>query len=201
MCYRIRDIAEIRLGVALRSRIEHDPAGQVRVVQSKDITKDGRLDAHGVYRVRAPKFKSSHRLRAGDVLLQPRGVRYPAAVVDADFERAITAAPLYVIRRWSEAIDPVYLVQFLNNPMTQARLRRRATGTYVPQLARAEIEDLEIPLPSLDDQRRLVELASLIRREREVAGRLAELRSQALWGLMQRAAEEKTQGRTNAPGL
>lgn len=197
---RLKDIAEIRQGLAFRSKLEHDPKGTSRVIQAKDLGGDGRVDLAAVFRLSAVRFKADQQLRPGDVLLQARGVNYPAARLDEDAGAAVAAAPLYVLRVRTDQADPAYLVVYLSNPHTQAQLRSRATGTYVPQLARVEIEDLEIPLPSLADQRRLVGLASLAARERKLADRLEELRSQVLWGLMQGTAERKTQGRANAPG-
>ena len=200
MNYKMRDIAEIRLGVALRSKVEHDPAGRYQVVQAKDIVDDCRLNLGGIFRVSMLRFKPAQRLRTGDVLLQTRGVRYPVALVNGDLEEAVAAAPLYVIRPKPNAIDPGYLVGFLSNPLTQHRMRQRATGTYVPQIARAELENFEIPVPPLGEQRRLADLARLIHREQKLAMSLADRRSELLWTVMKEAAKEKTQGRANAPG-
>lgn len=201
MRVRLKEIAEIRQGLAFRSKLEHEPQGTTRVVQAKDLGADGLVDLDAAYSLSAVRFKADQKLRVGDVLLQARGVNYPAARLDEDAGATVAAAPLYVLRVRSDQADPAYLVVFLSNPITQTQLRSRATGTYVPQLARAEIEDLEVPLPSLADQRQLVELSSLVMRERKLSHRLEELRSQVLWSLMRQAAEWKTQGRANAPGL
>ena len=200
MNFRKRDISDIRLGVAFRSRLEHDPGGDISVVQAKDINDDGGLDLAGVFRVAQFRFNPAQRLRPGDVLLQTRGLRYRATFVDIDLQAAVAAAPLYVIRPTPGVIDPGYLVQFLNSPLTQLRMRQRATGTYVPQLPRAEIHNLEIPLPPMAEQQQLVELGQLIHHERKLAEELADRRSKALWAMMWRAAEKRTQRRGNASG-
>ena len=200
MYYRLWDIAEIRQGLALRSRVEHDPAGEVKLVQAKDLTDDGRVDMAGTYRVSGLRFKPAQRLQVGDVLLQTRGIRYPAAVANTNLGEAVAAAPLYVIRPKREMLDAIYLVEFLNNLLTQARLRQRATGTYVPQIPRTEIENIEIPVPPLDAQWRLAEMGRLIRRESDLVSQLAQRRAKALWAMMRQAAGEKTQGRSIAPG-
>ena len=200
MAAHLTDIADIRQGLAFRSKVEHQPAGSIRVVQAKNLGEDGRVELGDIVRVSAVKFSPEQRLRSGDVLLQARGVNYPAALVAADLGEAVAAAPLYVIRPKVEQLDAEYLVLYLTYPVVQARLRSRATGTYVPQLPRAEIDGIRIHLPSLDDQRRLVALGRLAYRERQLTGVLIERRNEILWAAMKEAADEKTQGRGNAPG-
>ena len=197
---KLEMIAEIRQGVAFRSKVEHDPKGEIIVVQAKDLGGNGKVRLDNAVRVSEVKFRPEHRLRGGDVLLQARGVNYPAALVAADLGEAIAAAPLYVIRPKAARLDPEYLVLFLSNPVIQSRLRSRAAGTYVPQLPRAEIDRTRIHLPPLDDQRRLVELGRLASRERQLTDVLIERRIEILWAAMKNAADEKTQRRDNAPG-
>jgi hypothetical protein len=91
------------------------------------------------------KFKPEQRLQGGDVLLQARGVNYPAALVDDELGKAVAAPPLCVVRSNSDELDPAYLVAFLSNPVTQAHLRSRASGTSAQRPVRSR---LRTPPPS-----------------------------------------------------
>jgi hypothetical protein len=178
---KLIDIAAIRQGVAFRSKLEHDPDGKISVVQAKDIGADVRLDLKNVARLKDLGFSARHRLALGDVVIQARGVNYPVALVEADLGEAIAAAPLYVIRCNDDRTSAAYLAQYLAHPATQSQLRLQATGTYVPQLSRAAINEIEILLPPPDEQYQFIELMLLVKRERELSNRLSDLRLKELW--------------------
>ena len=72
------EIAEISHGYSFRGRIEADPNGDVLVIQAKDMGGDGVVDFSQAIRKSDVPIRSSLLLRAGDVLLQPRGVTYRA---------------------------------------------------------------------------------------------------------------------------
>lgn len=164
----LTEIAEISHGHSFRGRIEADPEGDVLVVQAKDLTEDGAVDFSQAIRKSDVPMRSSFLLHPGDVLFQPRGVTYRAALVAELAWPAIAAAPVYVIRPDPASVRATFLVSFLNDPRTQALLRQSATGTHVPQVSRGALESLEIPLPPLTDQEAMGELARLLIRKKRI---------------------------------
>jgi restriction endonuclease S subunit len=102
----------------------------------------------------------------------------------------VAAGSLYVLAPDAPRIDPEFLVFYLNLPGTQATLRQLATGSTILNLRRAAVEHLEVPLPSLSDQRRLVELGRLVRKQSDVAERLNHLRLQELHALALECAKK-----------
>jgi len=55
----------------------------------------------------------------------------------------------------SKRVDKRYLLYFLRRPETVAWAAGRATGVNLPRLSPKELASLEIPLPALDEQRRI----------------------------------------------
>jgi hypothetical protein len=161
-------ISHISQGFSFRGRVGDEVRGQFLVIQAKDLTQTGGLDLTGACRMTALPGKSAVLLEPADVLIQPRGVTYRAALVGQLPAPAIAAAPLYVLRPATNKLRASYLVSFLNDPLTQSLLRQAATGTYVPQVSRQTLEQLEVPLPTLRDQDALGELAALIARKRSI---------------------------------
>jgi restriction endonuclease S subunit len=119
-------------------------------------------------------------LAAGDVVLQTRGLSYRAAVVPKDAPPMVAAGSLFILRPDPTRISADYLVFFLNLPATQATLRQLATGSTIPNLRRSGVEQVQIPLPSLSDQKQLVEMSHLVRRQADIEQRLNTLRLQEL---------------------
>src|SRR5690606_10949961 len=93
----LADVADVRTGLTFRGTVLDDPTGSLAVVQMKDISDAGRLDASEGLRIREEPAHSRHLLKQGDVLLQSRGSKFPAAVVNADVH-GIAALGLHILR-------------------------------------------------------------------------------------------------------
>jgi hypothetical protein len=197
MTIRLNQITHLRTGAPFRERIVHNPLANYLVVQAKDIGTDGAINLHGMIRTEPPNKKAPDTLRPGEVVLQTRGMSYRAAVISEAPAPMIAAGSLFILTADTSRISPDYLVLFLNLPATQTELRQKATGSTIPNLRRAAIEQLEVPLPSLEDQARIVELASLVHKQSEITERINQLRLQELHALMIERA--KKAGGTKPP--
>jgi hypothetical protein len=194
----IEDIATIQPGLPFRSRIEADAMGEFVVIQARDLGPDGCVRLDGAARLRSlPAFPRGGYLKTGDILLQPRGTRFTAAVIERVESPSVAAAPLWILRVDLSRTFPAFLVAVLMSPATQASLRQAAAGTYVPQVPRHAIEGLPIELPDLSSQIKLADLARLEQRERELTERLRQARGR-LFDLAVKQAARMPQRRTRA---
>lgn len=178
---RLANIADIRLGTSFRERVLHEPSGNFLVVQGKDIGLDGSLVLNGMARVTdVPGKGAPDTLTAGELVFQTRGVTYRAASVPEPTPPMVAAGSLFILRPDASRLLCDFLVFFLNLHTTQALLRQLATGSTIPNLRRAAIEQLEVPLPSLADQHKLVALGRLVRQQADIEARLTNLRMREL---------------------
>jgi len=169
----LSEIAEIRLGVAFRSRLEHDAAGDVAILQMKDVEESG-VSYAGATRGLRPKERSDILLREGDLVFRSRGRSNGAALVGADVRPAILAAPLLLIRPFG--VLPGFLYWFINSAPAQAQLASMAAGTSVQMISSESLRTLEVPTPPVAAQERIAEIARLIRREEELMTAIATRR-------------------------
>jgi hypothetical protein len=88
------------------------------------------------------------------VVIQARGFRHPAALVQLDVP-AISAPGLHLLRPDLEQITSSYLVWCLNHPKTQAAIAAVAQGTHAPFIAKQAMARVEIPVPPLATQHRV----------------------------------------------
>lgn len=182
-------IAAVRAGIAFREAIRHDENGGIAVVQGGDIGPDGRVDGAGLLRVsQVPLQGELPRISPGEVLLQSRGQTYRAGVAPPCKLPMIATASVLVITP-KPAIQPAFLAHFLNDPVTQAELRKLATGATIANLKRSAVEQLEVLVPSLADQEKIVALGETLRQLSRIEARLAELRRIELRALLQERAE------------
>ncbi len=171
----LADVADIRLGISFRARLEHQPAGDLAIMQMKDITESG-LSYSSAVRGAFPELKADSLLRAGDLVFRSRGRSTGAALVGTDVPPAILAAPLLLIRPLH--ILPEFLHWFINSDVAQSHLASVAAGTSVQMVSAESLRALPVPLPPSFAQLQIAEVAGLIRREAELMNHLANRRRQ-----------------------
>ena len=196
---KLSDVARLLSSIPFRSRIESEADGVFLVIQARDLGSDGLVQQDEASRVRALPGARREHLEPGDVLLQPRGTRFPAARFESGEMPAVAAAPLLILRPDTSRLVPEFLVAILGTPSIQAALRQAAVGTYVPQVPRQVIADLHIELPDIPSQMRLADLVRLERQEAELMDRLRETRAR-YFDLAVREVAKKTRKRGDAPG-
>lgn len=182
------ELADIQMGYAFRSRLEADPAGQVAVIQMKDIDDANMLHAERAVRVSLPSVRPHHLLQPGDIVFRSRGRSNGAALVREGIGVAILAAPMLLVR--SRGLLPDYLCWFLNQPATQATLERLAAGTSVLMISAEALRALDVPAPSAAIQRRIADAAVLADREQSLMQRIADLRKRVTDQLLMKSACE-----------
>jgi hypothetical protein len=195
MWHRLRDVAQISTGYPFRGKVYPEEGGDVMVVQIKDIDAESGLTADRTLQLRSEGGKyDRYLLAAGDVLFQSRGSRHPAALVDATIH-GIAALGLHVLKPNRRRIRSEFLVWYLNHPKAQADIKDIAKGSYVPFVSKAALEDFKLPVPPMQMQDRIVEVADLQQRERQLAVQLEHLRQHlvdsATW---QAVARERSKG-------
>lgn len=182
------ELAEVQMGYPFRSRLEHDPQGDVAVIQMKDIDDANLLHAAEAIRVTLPRGKTRHLLRAGDVLFRSRGRSNGAAQVLEGIGPAVLSAPMLLIR--PHRVLPAYLCWYVNAPATQEQLAALAEGTSVRMISAEALKALDVPLPPLAAQQRIVQAAALAEKEQTLLARIATLRQRLVTRTLMKFARE-----------
>lgn len=172
---KLAEVAEIRMGYSFRSRIEGAPEGNWSVVQMKDIDEDSRLHYEALVTIQADLGSPKQVLQKGDLVFRSRGQINTAALVDREIDQVLLASPLLLVRPKRDVV-PQYLQWWINTPATQAALSELAEGTSVRMVSKESLQKLEVPVPSLEIQKAIAELASMAAREQELLAELSRLR-------------------------
>ena len=183
---RLREIADVRMGYPFRSRVKHDPQGNVAVLQMKDIDAPTLLRVNDAIRVTLADVKDQHLVRQGDLVFRSRGSSNSVALISAPIDDVVLAAPMLLIR--THVVSPAYLQWFINLQGTQAALHARAEGTSVQMISKSELEDLDVPVPSSAHQRLIVETADLMQKEQALTSEIATQRKRMLERILLRSA-------------
>jgi len=198
MTTELRELATVQMGLAFRARPEPEKGGNTLVIQMRDLSADNRLDVRHLLTVQRNDVNAHHFVRRKDLIFRSRGKTTTTALIDAEPERTVVAAPLLRVRVASGKVLPEYLLWFINQPLSQAFLHRRATGTAMVTIGKSVLEALEISLPDLATQKRIAAIAALSERERRLMRALAENTKRLADGLsirMPRASEAERKRR------
>ena len=160
------------MGYGFRSKIIRSPNGNIPVIQPKDITGDGLLQEGDVYWVEMPSVKKTQLLKANDVLLANRG-RFASTVYEGQFEEmCIASGSLLVLTvKAGTPVLPNYLMLYFNSDRGKQELHRVTERTTIPYLNRSNLEQMDIPVPALETQEKLVALERAKQRYTQLTNR------------------------------
>jgi hypothetical protein len=182
------EIATIQAGYQFRGRVVHDPSGGVPVIQMKDYDPIHGINVGGMMTIRTESVPAACIARTGDVLFLSRGQRLTATVVNPEAEGAIVSGYFFILRPAAEIAEPGYLAWYINQTVFQNQLRAVAKGTDTPLVAKTDIQDLSVELPTMNIQALVARLDELSRRERCLLEAITEKRSALIQALTLEAA-------------
>jgi type I restriction enzyme S subunit len=127
-------------------------------LSSKNVTS-GKIDWDNIKYIDEKQHLEMHKRvapKVNDILLAKNGTTGVAAMVDRNvvFDIYVSLALL----RPLEGLLPEYLLHFVNSPLAKNQFNKRLKGIGVPNLHLEEIREVEIPLPPLPEQQRIVSI-------------------------------------------
>ncbi len=190
---KLNKLATVQMGYSFRSRLETSGGGAVAVIQMKDLSDDHTVSCDDLARIDMAGVKEHHLAQEGDLVFRSRGSLATAAILLEDPGKAVVSAPLLRIRiTKSDLIVPEYLNWYIQQRDAQVFLTSRAKGTVQKMISKHTLEEMEIMLPSLEQQRFIVELAHLSDREQFLLHRLSTKREQYMSAILLRIAKGET---------
>lgn len=178
---RLADVCIIHTGYTARGRLEPMAAGGVLAIQLRDISSEGHIDPERLTRVQLEDLADRYFVRAGDVVFRSRGDRNTASALDERLqEPALAVLPLMVLRPNVEVVTPEYLAWVINQPPAQRHFDAAARGTNIRMIPRSSLDHLELDVPDIETQQKIVAVDALAERERALSQLAAETRRQMI---------------------
>lgn len=176
----IKEITIIQTGLFAK------PAGigELVYLQSKHFDEYGQL--HSVLHpdLVAEGISEKHLLKDGDVLFAAKGTKNFAAVFENHNEPSVASTSFFVLKSADKKVMPHYVAWFLNNHTTQTLLKGKAIGTSMPSISKQVLENLEIPIPSLETQMAILQITKLRTIEKILKQQIEALREKQMQRLI-----------------
>lgn len=134
-------------------KLTSDPTSNIRVVKSSDI-EDGSFDIESLsYLAEVPENIEKFLLKDGDIVLTNKSTKIKTAIVKLEKnEKLVMFGSLYGIRVNTKLANPYYIQCYLNSNVGNLKLAQMQTGTIIQCITQANLLQLEVPCPSLEEQ-------------------------------------------------
>ena len=184
---KVREIAEQIRGVTFdKAESSKSPAtGTLPVLRANNITDSGLVFEDLVY-VPKRRISSKQLLQEGDVVIAASSgsldVVGKAAMLKRPFEGGFGAF-CKVLRPRGE-VDPSYFAHFFLTSHYRRRISALAAGANINNLKNEHLDNLELPLPPMEEQRRIAAIldqAEALRAQRRAAIALLDQLPQAIF--------------------
>ena len=192
---RLAELSDIHSGYTARGRLDPLPEGGVPALQLRDVGTNGEEPGPDFQRYDLGELSDRYFVRGGEVVFRSRGEPNAAAAIPDQLpEPVVVIVPLVIVRPDRARVLPEYLAWAINQPDAQRKLGAEAQGTSLRMIPMAALENLEIAVPDLQTQKRIVELDALARQEGQLLRQLAARREtlvSAILGEAAKAADQK----------
>jgi restriction endonuclease S subunit len=185
--FRLSELAEVRSGYTFRGALEHDPAGDTRVLQIKDLRQRAVIEPDTLIAVSWEARTAPPLLEQGDIAVVARGDSNTAALYKGD-QRVVATSQFFIVSAKRQTVLPEYLCWMINLPQSQRSLER--SGSSIQAINKSALMGMSIPLPSLDIQYKLTNLQRLWDEEDQLIARLQTNREQMLQGIYQKLMKD-----------
>lgn len=143
-------VASIFRGKAITKK---DANGSIGVVNISNIG-DYEIDYSSLEHIEEEERKvANYLLQDGDLLVPARGTAIRVAIFKEQPYPCIASSNVIVIRSTDESLSTVFLKLFLDSPLGRKMLVTRQQGTAVMNISYKELNHIEIPLPSIEEQK------------------------------------------------
>jgi restriction endonuclease S subunit len=174
--YKLKEIATINSGYSFRTKVQNNPTGNTYVIQMRDIAEDRFGIESTPNKVDGGSINEKHLLQQGDILFMGKGANNFAVCYDEKFKPAVAASAFFMIRPDQGKVNPKYLCWYINNNRAQAFIESNRAGSYIPNVNKSVLEELEIMLPPMKLQNTIAELSQLTVKEHDLLGQIRDKR-------------------------
>lgn len=174
------EVAEIIKGISYRSADYSNSENGIAFVNLKSVARGGGYNADGI-KYYAGQIKSSQYVEPGDILI---------ANTDLTQNREIIGSPIImpnigrnacfsldlskIIVTDTEVIDSRYLFYYLKSPIAREYMLAHSNGSTVMHLSVKAVPNMELNLPSLDQQKKIANILSSLDEKIELNRRMNE---------------------------
>jgi restriction endonuclease S subunit len=178
---KLKQLATVRVGLGLirkRGDIHDNTFFRYKAVTLKAFSTTGVLLHNELDEFIAnEKLNDNYITQEGNILVRLREPNI-AVHIDKDSIGLIVPALMAIIQPRKD-INSIYLTHFINSNIAQKQFQNGAIqGTTIPMIKTADLGDLEVNLPPIETQKKIVAILDLANKEIKLLAELSKLKTQ-----------------------
>ena len=173
MKIKLSNIGEFQSGVYEKANINAD----TRYLQAVHFTRSGIFDKTVPAQLKLNNKLEKHLLKEGDLLFAAKGLNNFAVVYYNGIGKAVASSSFIVIKLESDSkkiILPDYLAWFITHNKQIKLMHEQQLGTTIPSISMKQLGELEINIPPLAIQKKIVAIHQLWEKEKELTLQIEE---------------------------
>ena len=164
---KLSDLAEIFTGLNYQRKEISQKSHGINFIQAKDIANN-QLFKNTTFKIEKISIDKRFILNNNDILFSAKGNRNFAFLYKEQYGESTASSTFFIIRITINSILPEYLSWYLNQKPVQDYIKSQSVGTYTPSINKVQLSELEIPVPSIELQKKIIKIDSFRRKEKEL---------------------------------
>lgn len=175
---KLKEVVKIRSGMVVPKTANKDerllPDAFVRMIGTSDFDDELRLRTDLKPNVLFKDSITKNFLQCNEILFNVKGNRFFAFLFQDEYKNIIASSVFMVLTIVDQKINPHYLTWYLNHPETLKIFDSKKTSQTIPSITKHELGELEIIIPDLFTQEKIVQIDSLKRQRIQIQNKLIE---------------------------
>jgi restriction endonuclease S subunit len=170
---KLSNIASFQSGIYEKPGIDPDTL----YLQAVHFLHSGEFDKSVQPALKLNEKLQKHLLKEGDLLFAAKGLNNFAAVYKSSIGKAVASSSFIVIKIHTNElanINPEYLAWYINHNKQIKLLHEQQLGTTIPSISMKQLAELEIEIPSVSMQEKIVTIQNLREKEKELTLQLED---------------------------
>ena len=178
---KLKEIADIRTGLVLsrkKASLSDDVKIHYKQITLKSFSNTTSLTLDYIDNfVSTEEIADTYLSRVGDVVVR---LREPitAVYIDESAKNMVIPSLMAIVRVESSMMYGEFLAYYINSTTSQQMLKKEIKGTTIAAIKTQDLEELEVVLPSLEDQKKVVAFMNLSQNEIELLEKLKKEKQQ-----------------------
>lgn len=186
---KLSNITNFQSGIYEKPDINAD----LLYLQAVHFTRSGKFDETVAPQLKLNNKLEKHLLKEGDLLFAAKGLNNFAVVYQEEIGKAVASSSFIVIKidqKNRRAILPNYLAWFITHHKQIKLMHQQQLGTTIPSISMKQLAELEIDIPPIDVQKKIVTIHQLREKEKEINYLIEEWKDKEIQLLLSTATKK-----------
>ena len=172
MHVKLEDIVSITTGIYEKG----SPSGDAFYLQAKHFDENGQFRKEAILtpEIHMDDRLGKHILQDKDLLIMAKGESNRVCFYYSGIGQSVASSTFFVIRLKVRNVIPEYLQWYLNSSKMQALFANLSKGTRIRSLSKKSLLGVDIEIPPLEQQKKVLQLQKLWNMERKTTLALLE---------------------------